>query len=102
MIPRTVSSINETKSYPKRYVWGPASAVHEIGEYAIIEYQERASSNPKPDWVSRVLFHGYVNGRDTHQSFESLDAALVGCIGYKHEGGNGRAAGYFMKMIADE
>ena len=32
-------------------------------------------------------------------SYSSLDSALVGCIGIKHEGINGKAAKYFCKMI---
>lgn len=97
---KTTSVLSEVKASPRRYTWGPALAIHEIGEYAIVEYQENPVSNPKPDWVSRVLFHGYINGRDTNEAFESLDAALVGMIARKHDGINSRAAGYFMKMIA--
>ena len=32
----------------------------------------------------------------------SLDSALIGCIGRKYEGANGKAAMYFEKMIGLE
>ena len=44
-------------------------------------------------------YHGYINYSDTNHSYLSLDSAL---IGYKHEGGNGKAAMYFEKMIGLE
>lgn len=63
-----------------------------VSNIQIIEYMDRHSKN-------KVSYHVYIDFRDTNTSYETMDSALVGAIGYKYEGGNGKAAGYFMKMI---
>lgn len=73
----------------REYNWGHIVKIHCIGEYQIVE----AVKDDNKHW------HGYFNYKDTHISWLSLDAALAGCIGYKYEGRNGRAAMYFLKMI---
>jgi hypothetical protein len=60
------------------WVWGGCPLVHEIGPYSIVEYVR--------DDI--VLFHPYVNGKDTNQFFNSLDKALLGAIDYRHNGLN--------------
>ena len=85
------------------FTWGYLLAIHEIGEYSIIEF------HPWKVEGNRILvgdmdqtkkeYHGYLNGEDISESFESLDAALAGCIAYKYEGANHRADFYFMKML---
>lgn len=42
---------------------------------------------------NKTHWHGYINYKDTNTSYSSLDSALVGCIGRKREGGNGKAEG---------
>lgn len=73
----------------REYHWGEVVKIHCVGEYQIIE----AIKDQK------IHYHGYINYKDTNTSYYSLDSALVGCIGRKHEGGNGKAAMYFCKMI---
>lgn len=73
----------------REYFCGRVIKIHCVGEYQIIE----AIKNGEKHW------HGYINYKNTHTSYQSLDSALVGCIGYKYEGGNGKAAMYFCKMI---
>ena len=73
----------------KEYTWGDAVNVHCIGEYQIVEAIKNGETH----------YHGYINYNDTNTSYSSLDSALVGCIGTKYEGGNGKAAMYFCKMI---
>ena len=73
----------------REYHWGEVIKIHCVGEYQIVE----ASKDEK------VHYHGYINYNDINKSYYSLDSALVGCIGYKHEGGNGKAAMYFSRMI---
>ena len=75
----------------KEYVWGKVVNVHCIGEYQIVE------AIGKND--GEVQWHGYINYCDTNTGYSSLDSALVGCIGIKYEGGNGRAAMYFCRMV---
>lgn len=73
----------------KEYTWGDAVNVHCIGEYQIVEAIKKGETH----------YHGYINYNDINTSYSSLDSALVGCIGTKYEGGNGKAAMYFCKMI---
>lgn len=73
----------------REYSWGNVIKIHCVGEYQIVE----ATKDDKSHW------HGYINYKDTNTSYYSLDSALVGCIGRKYEGGNGKAAMYFCKMI---
>lgn len=73
----------------EEYTWGKVVNIHSVGDYQIVE----AIKDNKTHW------HGYIDYKDTNVSYTSLDSALVGCIGIKYEGGNGRAAMYFSKMI---
>ena len=73
------------------YSWGKVIKVHCIGEYQIVESIKNNES--------KTHYHGYINYIDTNTSYSSLDSALIGCIGIKYEGGNGRAAMYFEKMV---
>ena len=73
----------------REYHWGKVLEIHCIGEYQIVE----AMKGNKTHW------HGYINYKDANISYSSLDSALIGCIGYKYEGGNGKAAMYFYKMV---
>lgn len=75
----------------KEFTWGEVVKVHCIGEYQIIEAIGRKDGETQ--------WHGYINYRDTNTGYSSLDSALVGCIGIKYEGGNGKAAMYFCKMV---
>lgn len=74
----------------KEFIWGNVFQIHCIGEYQIVEYIDKKDSKK---------YHGYINYSDTNCSYFSLDSALIGCIGYKYEGGNGKAAMYFEKMV---
>lgn len=78
----------------EEFVWGYVTNIHCIGEYQIVEYQDKNTHE--------ILWHGYVNYKDTNCSYSSLDSALIGCIGIKYEGLGGRASMYFEKMIGLE
>lgn len=75
----------------REFKWGFVVEVHCIGEYQIVEYVNQKDN--------KTYYHGYINYTNTNCSYLSLDSALIGCIGYKYEGGNGKAAMYFEKMI---
>ncbi len=86
------------------FTWGKLIKIHEVGEYAIIEYHPWKVKSPEvltgnPD-MDKVEFHCYLNGRDIACSCESMDSALAYCIAYKHDGSNTRASYYFMKAIS--
>ena len=74
------------------YHWGRVLKIHCVGNYQIVE----AMKDDKSHW------HGYIDYKDTNIYYTSLDSALVGCIGRKYEGANGRAAMYFYKMVGIE
>jgi len=76
-----------------RFTWGELVKIHEIGEYAVVEAIDKEDKLP--------CFHSYVAGRSCSHAYPTLDAALAGCIAYKHEGLNHRADGYFIKMITE-
>lgn len=89
----------------KKFWLGPIVRSHKIGEYQFIEYRETdfgIASKTYGRLTGNTNFSCYINGLGTSQSAESLDAALAHVIAYKHDGCNSRAAGYFMKMIANE
>lgn len=66
----------------KEFTWGNVIKIHCIREYQIVEYIDKRDK--------KTYYHGYINYSDTNHSYLSLDSALIGCIGYKHEGGNGK------------
>jgi hypothetical protein len=87
----------------QEFPWGPIDQVHEIGPYQIVEYRHDMSRTTARDYSDhgRGQFHPFIDGKDTSQSFDSLDAALVGAIAYRHEGPDGSAAYYFMRMLGE-
>jgi len=94
MIHKTTTDLKDLRK-GGQFTWGELIAIHEINEYSIIEYHP---------WKSEKShhFHIYVNQMSCSEGFPSLDAALAGCISYKHEGPNHHANYYFMKMIGKE
>lgn len=84
------------------FPWGPIDKVHVIGSYQIVQYRVDASNMTglragQDHGLTR--YHVIVDGHSTSTSYETLDAALAGAIAYRHEGPNGRAATYFIRMI---
>ena len=72
------------------FVWGNIISVHLIDDYQVIEFNDR-------DDVKR--YQPYVDFKDTHCSYESLEEAIVGAISYKYDGCNSRADIYFWRMV---
>ena len=87
---REATHEEKIKLITNEYSLGKVIKVHCIGEYQIVEAIGR---DGETHW------HGYINYRDTNTSYSSLDSALIGCIGIKYEGGNGKAAMYFCRMV---
>ena len=71
------------------FIWGDVIHVHCIGEYQIIE----------AEYKGNIEYHGYINYKDLHFTYKSLDAALIGIIGIKYDGKETTAPYYFAKMI---
>ncbi len=85
------------------FTWGELIKIHEIGEYSIVEYHEWKTKGSNvlvgdTDYT-KTSYHHYVNGWNCSRSTDSLDAALAGCIAYKHDGANSQAGTLFIKMV---
>lgn len=76
--------------------WGKVQKIHLIGEYQIVEYISSGGSNFEG---GELLFHPYIDFKDTHRSYKSLDSALIGVIARKYDGVNSQAAHFFELMI---
>ena len=89
-----------TDTERERFTWGRVVAIHDIGEYRIIEFLNRKvdGCTVTKELTDEHLF--FVEG--SSQSCHSLDGALAAAIACKHEGLNSQAARYFMKMISAE
>ena len=72
----------------RNFIWGGVLTVHEVGLYQIVEYvHPQAANESDEDYDPSPSFHPYVNGKDTGNSFRSLDQALVSCMAYVHQSG---------------
>lgn len=76
----------------KKFVWGNVTKQHTIGEWLIVEYQDKNNN-------SETMFHPYYQGKDTGCSYATLDEALIGAISRKYDGLNTRADRYFLLGI---
>lgn len=86
----------------RKFVWGPVKEVYRIGPYEVVRYHPQifkdSSGTGNYDYTVNQ-YHPYVKGEDTNESYDSLDAALVGAIAYRREGGNHRADRYFILAL---
>lgn len=80
----------------EKFVWGEVIEVHSIGPYAIIEYHRNQPGNvDDEEWAGQephIGFHPFVeyqdekNGLyDMHHGYDSLDAAIIACVVFRHE-----------------
>ena len=99
---RTTNLMELKMNHP--FTWGQVVNIHAIGEYSIVEYQPWKTDGCRLKIgdvdFENYLFHGYIDGKCTSRSWESLDAALVGLIAYKRDGPNTQAGEFFMKMVS--
>jgi hypothetical protein len=86
-----MSNLNE------KFPWGLIVKDHEIGPYTIREYhpgkREGVEVLKMPD-MDVTQFHGYIDGKDTHESWNSLEDAMVGLIVRRFLGANNSAINY--------
>ena len=92
-----------TKKLLKRtkYTWGKLVRIYEIENYLIVSYYSNKYINGTHidnEFESELSFHPYVNGRDTHHSFSSLDMALIHAICYSS--GHHRASEFINNMLS--
>lgn len=87
----------------RKFPWGPITRIYEIGPYQILEYKsDRSNLWPQTQAAvnehGRSRFHPYIDGKDTCQSYRTLDSALVGAVAYRRAGPNSQAARHFDLM----
>jgi hypothetical protein len=64
-----------------KFVWGKVQEIHEISNFQIVEYLSKSNNGPE-----ERLFSTYLNNKDLHESYPTLDTALLGCLIKKYEG----------------
>ena len=82
----------------RRFPWGAIRTIHSVGDIQVVEFERDCSNLSSIEARvnhGQVQYHAYVNHRDTHDSYNSLDSALVGAIAYKRRGPNSQAAENF-------
>jgi hypothetical protein len=79
------------------FTWGRVIAIHNIGEYRIIEHLERAHEGSSLTTEVSDVHCFHVDGINI--SSYSLDEALVSAISYKYTGPNSQAGYFFLKML---
>ena len=80
-----------------KFPWGLVIKDHEIGPYTIREYHPRKVEGVVvKNEINRdvVQYHGYIDGKDTHESWSTLEDAMAGMIVRKIIGLNASQIGY--------
>jgi len=72
----TTTDLTTIRNLRRTFTWGKISKIHDIGSYSIVEYIDDATKD--------VLFHVYVDGKNTHTTSETLERALVLAIAHKN------------------
>ena len=86
------------RRYPRRFTWGPVTAMHDVGRYSLLEFE---------DAEGRRAWHVYVDGKDTHRSGSTLESAMLTAIAFsKFENKNvaderARCAAVLLSMPGD-
>lgn len=100
------TDLEKLKNSQEPFTWGRIIHIQEIGPYAIASFhpwQVNGSTvltgQPNKD---EIHYHTWVDGKDCHSSYNSLDEALAACIAYRAEGPNHRANYYFINSIRPE
>lgn len=90
------SEIEQIKQTGK-FHWGEPIAWHQIGPYTIIEYHpwevvgfRIIHGSPSKE----TSFHGWIDGKDEHESWPTLETAIIGLIAAKYAGMNNGGLGY--------
>jgi len=84
------SSIEEIKKTGE-FTWGKLVAWHEIGPYTLLEYHPHKFKDNRAihnEYTDEVSFHGWIDGKDIHESWPTLETGIIGLICKKHSGGS--------------
>lgn len=63
-----------------KFVWGNPIKWHEIGPYTLLEYECKISK--------KTSFYGWIHGKRTNSSWDSLETGLIGLFVRKSLGMN--------------
>jgi hypothetical protein len=67
------TDLDKIKEAPSTFAWGRVRRIHEIGQIAIVQYQDN-------DVDKATRYHLYVDGRDQSSSATTLYGALIAGI----------------------
>ena len=70
---REASHHEKVRLISEEFTCGRILDIHCVNNYQIIEYENKETKE--------ILWHGYINYNDIDISYQSLDSALIGCIG---------------------
>jgi hypothetical protein len=102
MMKRTTDIYEIKNGFP--FNWGEALSVYDVGPYTILAFHpwKRDGFTVLTGEADKTIthFHGWIKGKDSHTSWETLDGALAGLIAYRHDGSNCRAGEYFIRSLA--
>jgi hypothetical protein len=86
----------------KEFGWlGQIIKIHVIGPYDIVEMWQKPASNNK-DKNTYKSFSICIDGKNKGRGYDTLDAALAGCIAIRHDGDNTKADEYFIRGIGGD
>lgn len=87
------------------FAWGAVMEIIDVGPYTIVSHRPWKVSGSNvltgtadPD---KNHYHGWINGKDAHQGWETLDEALAGLIAIRHDGPNCQAGEYFIRSLTN-
>ena len=88
------------KMNPRKYWLGEIVKIHEIADYAFIEYKEKNfPPHGNGEETGKHCFSVFTNGQSIGLSCTTIDSAMATAIANKYDGNNSQAAHFFMKMI---
>jgi hypothetical protein len=61
----------------EEFPWGRVIDIHCIDNYQIVEFER--------NFTNKLLWHGYIDYKDSNKSFESLNSALIGCMNIRQQ-----------------
>ena len=85
------TDIEEIKKTGK-FTWGQPVKWHEIGPYTLLEfhpYKHERIGGRTNEFLEETEFHGWLDGKDCHESWPSLETGIIGLIRDKYKGAIG-------------
>jgi len=96
--------INERVKCAEKFPWGKPLEWFEIGPYTILKFNPRIVENgcasTKSHISKEVSYHGWIDGKDSNESWPTPETCIAGLIGRKWAGDNNGGVGYyFCRMV---